>query len=156
MSYFTTTQDPLIRQQVLRILLMQMPDKFNVGAFCRAIFLQNTADLRCCYLQCMFYVALSGLHRWGHHLQFAAVGVTALLLLAAGWQLNEILSFPEQWSRTDLRIPGTPSEFRWWCSGSSQRWGWILPRLTNKVKAMEFQFSCSPDTGKRENNKISA
>lgn len=33
MSYFCTIQNPWVRQRALRIILMQMPGKFNVGAF---------------------------------------------------------------------------------------------------------------------------
>lgn len=43
-----------------------------------------------------FYAVLSGLHRRVSHLQLAVLSVPAVLLLAADWQLGEVLGFPEQ------------------------------------------------------------
>lgn len=45
MSYFSTIQNPWVRQRVLRIVLMQMPGKFNVGAFS----LQSYFLAKCCW-----------------------------------------------------------------------------------------------------------
>lgn len=123
-----------------------MPGKFNVGP---------------CPLQCYFpakhrlsemiplSVHISGgvlrLQGQAVHLQFVAV------LLHC--QVNEVLSFPEQQSRMDLRgVSALVMLLR-----KQSKTGMNFTKiLTNKGKAVEIQISCSPDTGKRYNNKIPA